>query len=171
MEETIRFTSSLLSLFSKSRSSILSPHFFFIRSSSWIFNGPQVINTSIIWPVFVDAYKHLKIVYAQSRMSKVCANTSKIQHSFYPDLGANNAQHLLGYKPNIRKLNLMHFTPPSGFLASYFVTFLTLKWLYYSFTIDDAISSSIFMRLYNKLVISIMWDVELGVPTSTSLEF
>jgi hypothetical protein len=28
MEETIRFTSSLLSLSSKSRSSILSPHFF-----------------------------------------------------------------------------------------------------------------------------------------------
>ncbi len=102
-------------------------------------------------------------------MSKVCANTSQIQHSFCPHLGANNPQNLLGYKPNTWNLNLMHFTPPSGFLASYFVTFLTLKWLYYSFTIDDAISSSIFMRLYNKLVISIMWDVELGVSTPTSL--
>jgi hypothetical protein len=84
---------------------------------------PKLPTQASYWPIF----KHLKIVYAQSSMPKVCANTCKIQHFFCLDLKANNPQNLLGCKPNIQKLNLMHFTPPIRLLALYFVTFLTVK--------------------------------------------
>jgi hypothetical protein len=51
----------------------------------------------IIRPILVDAFKHLKIVYAQLKAPYVCANIV----FFHLNLRANNPQNLLGYKLNI----------------------------------------------------------------------
>jgi hypothetical protein len=108
---------------------------------------PQITNMDIMWSIFVNVYKHFKILYAQLRMPKARTNTCNTKNSLYFDLEANNPQNLLGYKTNIWNLCFMHpsLHHSSGFLVSSFVTFFTLKWLNYSFIVGDAISTLVYM--------------------------
>lgn len=37
---------------------------------------------SIIWPIFIDAHKHLQKFYAQSRLSHACAYIDNVEYPF-----------------------------------------------------------------------------------------
>jgi len=47
------------------------------------FMGVEAININIIWPIFMYVYKHIKIIFAQPRASKVYANICTIEKSLH----------------------------------------------------------------------------------------
>jgi hypothetical protein len=128
---------SITSSFSSMRTSFIFMNYFM-----------ELINIGIIWLAIVNAYKHIKIFYAQLKALKVYPNTCNIENSFHLNLGANNPQNVWSYKPNIQKLYHM-CSPPFLWIFCLLFHYLTLKWFSFSFTTVDVISSSIFMRSYS----------------------
>ncbi len=134
--------------------------------------GPCIkkIPINMIMLVFVDAYKHLKIIHAQVKTLLVCANTFNAKNIFYLNLRPHNPQYLWGYKPNIGKMHQgWVFHHVNGSLHSFSLIFLVLKWVSCSFNIDSAISSSLSTTSYYKLANWKLWDVELHRPFSFAL--
>jgi hypothetical protein len=53
----------------------------------------------------------------------VCENTFNVEKPLHFNMRTNNPQYLLGYKPNIRLLYLMHFPPCQWILAIFLYHF------------------------------------------------
>jgi hypothetical protein len=54
----------------------------------------DLINNGIIWLTIVNAYKHIKKIYAQLKALKVYPDTCNIENYLHLNLGANNPKNV-----------------------------------------------------------------------------
>lgn len=148
----------------------------FSNGSSWhsqvqlanTYNQPpnlHILNHLKIRSFLINVYKHLKIIHAQTRMLQFCANTYNIENFFCFILKSHNPQVFPIYKTNIGKCTFWVLHHTNGSLHSSSLTFLVMKQMSCSFTIESAISSSFSMTSY-KVVNWELQDAKLPWPLS-----